>query len=278
MRNVKEYLLSLGDFVIDNQYLDKYVSIVVKNLETSKEVFKHQLHHIVPVSYYKHRGTKVNNDSINIVALTPSEHILAHYYLSLCCCSEADRCSNLEAVKYCFNHPNLDIDSIMRNTSILIDYNEVCNKINIHKSLSYKGRKHITRSGVDKVVKQEELASYLSDGWSLGRSDKTRASISAGSFGKKGAFLGKHHSEQARRAIGVKHSGGVYVHKEGIVKHIKHEDLDKYLSLGYVCGNPQARKPGMIWITNGEVNKLIWPSQISDFPEFHRGRTIHKNK
>ena len=42
-----------------------------------------------------------------------------------------------------------------------------------------------------------------------------------------------------------KNSGGVYIHKNGVVKHIKDEELQLFLSDGWCVGNPK-------WVTIGK--------------------------
>ena len=95
----KEVLLNYEGF-IDNEYLDKYCELVNKNIDRFYEKFKTQKHHIIPVLWYKYRVThdlsskdqdylfykKLADRDVNncIVNLLYPDHVLAHYYLSLC--------------------------------------------------------------------------------------------------------------------------------------------------------------------------------------------------
>lgn len=83
MQELKFKLLFLKDF-IDNEYLDKYCELIISNLETEKEQYKTEKHHIVPQCYYRLNKLKINNFKENIVYLGYIDHIWAHYYLALC--------------------------------------------------------------------------------------------------------------------------------------------------------------------------------------------------
>lgn len=98
MNNLKQLLLDLNVF-IDNKYLDLYCSLIQKNLNTKKEVYKTQEHHFIPVCFYKYKYNLknlneskklyANQDKNNfLVNLNYTDHILAHYYLVLICNEE----------------------------------------------------------------------------------------------------------------------------------------------------------------------------------------------
>lgn len=53
MQKLKDNFLNLG-IAIDNEYLDKYCSLVKDNLGLQKQVHKTQIHHIIP-RYFKVR-------------------------------------------------------------------------------------------------------------------------------------------------------------------------------------------------------------------------------
>lgn len=76
-------LLQSG-LVEDNDYFRAYCDLIENNLTTSKQKFKTQCHHIIPRSYYQHAKLEVNNDPSNLVNLTHSDHLKAHYLLFFC--------------------------------------------------------------------------------------------------------------------------------------------------------------------------------------------------
>lgn len=81
--SLKNTLLELN-IVVDNQYLDNYCSLIINNLSTPVQKYKTQKHHIIPRCYYKCNNLQVNNESSNLINLLYKDHLLAHYYLSLC--------------------------------------------------------------------------------------------------------------------------------------------------------------------------------------------------
>lgn len=80
MRIQKEKLLQTKLF-IDNDKLDKYINLINAGDNIAKYTEKH---HIIPKSYFKVTKQKIDNSRRNIIKLSYFNHILAHYYLSLC--------------------------------------------------------------------------------------------------------------------------------------------------------------------------------------------------
>lgn len=81
---IKEKLLALPNTFIDNNFLDKYCELILANRLTVKQKFITQKHHIVPRFYFKHNKLAIDNSSDNLVNLSHSDHLLAHYYLANC--------------------------------------------------------------------------------------------------------------------------------------------------------------------------------------------------
>ena len=88
---LKRTLLNTGLF-INNYYLNKYISTIIKNL--SNNDITYQKHHFLPVCYYKHTyNLKSRKDAENyadsdennfLVELSFLEHFKCHYYLYKC--------------------------------------------------------------------------------------------------------------------------------------------------------------------------------------------------
>ena len=74
---LKERLLNTGDFV-DNEYLDKYIQLVLPNQNTKAVPCKTNSHHIVPSYYYRQHKLPVDNSLENRVNLLYRDHMLAH--------------------------------------------------------------------------------------------------------------------------------------------------------------------------------------------------------
>lgn len=83
MKNLKEKLLSLGVF-LDNEYLDFYCTLILKNKNTKFTKRVTEKHHIIQRSYYKLTGLEIDNSAENMVYLSHFDHCLAHYYLCEC--------------------------------------------------------------------------------------------------------------------------------------------------------------------------------------------------
>lgn len=81
--DLKEYLLIKRQFV-DNEFLDKYCTLVQRNYKTSQRAGCTNKHHIVPRAWFKLNDQPVDNSVSNLVNLQYRDHVLAHYYLALC--------------------------------------------------------------------------------------------------------------------------------------------------------------------------------------------------
>ena len=80
---IKDKLLQTQLF-IDNEFLDKYLNLIILNLSTKRELYKTQRHHIIPRKVFKIKGINVDNSRKNLVNLLYKDHILVHYYLCKC--------------------------------------------------------------------------------------------------------------------------------------------------------------------------------------------------
>ena len=80
---LKNNLLQTGIF-INNEYLDKYVNLIINPNNNLDQAIIREIHHIIPVSYYKHYSLDINNAASNLQELDIKNHVLAHYYLTLC--------------------------------------------------------------------------------------------------------------------------------------------------------------------------------------------------
>lgn len=76
--------ITVINLFVHNEFFYKYLDLIKTNLTTPYTTNKTHAHHIIPESYFKSRGLPENNDSTDVVNLTYSDHVLAHYYLALC--------------------------------------------------------------------------------------------------------------------------------------------------------------------------------------------------
>lgn len=138
---IKNKLLNT-DYFIDNEYLDLYCALVSSNWNSLKIKGKTQKHHILPRSYYKIVGEKLDNSANNIVNLLFADHLLAHLYLYKCTIAELKIDMIYAAIKMSGNPAQLDID--LKNSYAYKvyqqEYEQMCNqliKYNINKEELY---------------------------------------------------------------------------------------------------------------------------------------------
>lgn len=84
---LKQILLQSNWFE-ENEYLEKYLKLIADNLNTPRIKYETQTHHAIPRCFYKQLNKELNEqhdvDKENIlIELKHSDHLLAHYYLSL---------------------------------------------------------------------------------------------------------------------------------------------------------------------------------------------------
>lgn len=250
----KHNLLNNYNFFIDNEYLDKYIELINTNLDTKKERFKTQCHHIIPRCWFVYNNLEVDNSKNNEVNLLYRDHILAHYYLALC--SEGKiKNSMILSIKHILgkikqDHIELDFDvNKLERYQELYEYSkeyfgkkikgshhttsqETKNKI----GKANRGKVYINKDGIVKTIQPDELDSYLINGWIKGNPNASKRDF------KKGNTI---------------------VHKENIEKYIPKEELKSYLDAGWVKGrtkeHSESTKKGTIkyysTLTKEEIKK-----------------------
>lgn len=112
--DIKTNLISIN-LCVDNDYLDKYVNLISNRKIQEKLELNHftQSHHIIPVMYYKHENISIDNTISNRVVLKPSEHVIAHWYLSNCSLPAYFKYGNLTAVNFLENVLHVSIEEFI---------------------------------------------------------------------------------------------------------------------------------------------------------------------
>ncbi len=237
----KKYLLSIKAF-INNKYLTKYVKLINANIDTKKEKFKTQTHHIIPRTYYKINKIPINNSKENLVNLSLRDHLLAHYYLSLCA-----RKQYKYTLVYAFNYMYSKLNKSVHNVDIEnIDFSEYQELYELNcKNQSKRMKGNIP--------------------WNKGGSGcYTEAQL----LNMRNAHLGKKDSEETRKkkslsSIGT-NKGGCYVNNGSISKHIQLSELDEYLSNGWKRGQIQnhSKTIGMKILHKDNKETRVHPEQV----------------
>lgn len=169
---LKNYLLKTG-MVIDNEFLTSYCDLVINNINNTKIEAVTQAHHIIPKSYFKIIGKRVNNKKENLVNLKYSDHILAHYFLSMCCCNKELRFYMENALAYMIDTVNFDITS-------LAHYDECYKDLCAQRRERMLGEKNPMFGQISEERRNKLIAYY-----------KVHT----------GNMLGKHWSEEAKQKI-----------------------------------------------------------------------------
>lgn len=68
----------------DSPYYYKLVDLILSVNRDCKKENGYEIHHIIPRSYFKAYNLKVDNSDDNLIKFRPSEHYLAHFYMSKC--------------------------------------------------------------------------------------------------------------------------------------------------------------------------------------------------
>ena len=114
-----------------NEYYDKYISLVNNPTKIEdNQIF--EKHHVIPRSAYIIMNDVINNTSENIVNLTIQEHVLAHYYLSLCALNSRFKFSNINCISLICHRDYSDIteDWIKSNLTLLESIRKEQRKLN----------------------------------------------------------------------------------------------------------------------------------------------------
>lgn len=98
-QQLKEKLITIG-LCEDNEWLDKYVELIVENQSTEKIKYETQRHHIVPRNFFEYNNEKIDNSDDNLVNLFTIDHCRAHAYLALAGKNFHIRSANANAVAF----------------------------------------------------------------------------------------------------------------------------------------------------------------------------------
>ena len=302
VHEVRSHVLQF-DYFVENEWLDKYISIIAANAGTERVPKVTQRHHIVPVSCFKHRGIDVDNSDRNTVNLSYKDHMEAHLYLSGCT-KGRERYQNLYAVFQMSHFDKEGYRDIQNYTCYEELYSAAISAAPNHRKgskvsiatvqrmrdaqlrrIAEHGPVNIDTCWVndglsEKMVKRAELQQYLDAGYVSGRlyrhSSETLDKISESgrrrqitpefrekmrevgrlsnigrdpeSYRRQGQtlkkyyqthanpFKGKQHSRESVAANRAAHVGRKKVHKDGIVKCIKPDELQSFLDAGWELG------------------------------------------
>ena len=305
---IKNNLLQTQLF-IDNDFLDKYLYLIILNLDTKKELHKTQKHHIIPRKAFKIKGENVDNSKKNLVNLLYKDHILVHYYL--CKCTTGDlRNANVKAVVSMVNKSFKDINEqwILDN---LHDFQKLYEENSKQHSNFFKQIKHPVgwhhSDGVKLKISQSNMGKTMSDAskqkmrlhhydctgennpakgrhWYNNGTD--RLYLKDGDVIPEGFTLGalpKTDAERQKRSASLKgkksKAKGSHWYNNGVISIMSTDCPDGFVSGRLKMNNVHKHTgtSGRIWVNNGEIE--IYINQNDNIPEgFSKGRKKKKIK
>ena len=213
----KKYFLSTGWFY-DNDYLELYIDLINNNLIRGSIHRETQSHHIIPRSYYRYYQLAINNAPDNIVNFLFKDHILAHYYLSMCTIEMTLVRANLAAICLMTNNDKL--------TNDVTSYEWIAENLTEIQNQYEKVRQQVPNVMFNPKVKEKHDNSM--------RKEETRQKISTTM--KKLSGEGSRFSKETREKISQHSVGKIYMHLDNKVIKIYPQDKEKYLALGYELG------------------------------------------
>lgn len=301
---LKTKLLSFEVFE-DNEYLDKYVSLILANENTIMERFKTQKHHIIPIHVYKYLKIAEDNSSSNIVNLTYNNHVMAHFYLFHCSSNKYIKRGNFAALKYIVHNrhvPKSEVDiltALPEYQSMYEEYiklhSESMKGVQVGDKNPFYGKHHTpeTRALIrDKIINlspevkehNKQRIREANCGRVKTEAEKQKRLDTMEQHGGYGFWITDEYRKKLSESLkgrNIHSKGRIHINNGVEAKLVNPEELDIYLSKGWKRGrlpfSEEARKHfseahkgqkhslGKIWVTNGVVNHTIFPEEFDKY-------------
>lgn len=171
--------MELKEIFINNEHLIEYLKLISLGLpmtyDSGHGVEGHEIHHIVPKSWFKSRQLPVDNSSVNCVLLTTYQHLLAHYHLCFLFVDPVDTkryCSVFWRImgiksKHCLPEEQMDL-------STLPQLAQLRDQMRSYRSQLCKGTK-VYNNGKIQVRRRECPEGFVPGG--LPKSDEYKAHV-----------------------------------------------------------------------------------------------------
>ena len=262
---LKETLLETGH-ILNNEYLEKYLKLILDNLHTEYVKAKTQKHHVLPQSLFRLLSEDLQKEiSIkdSLIILIYKDHILAHFYLMKCAATKAFRDKMACAVRWvlrrykfiCQSTQNLDEFSLVNCLDEIQDYYEEAKSINCLKpdtprkiSESLKGKICISKDDKSfKYIHPDQFDEFENQGYHRSHNLQT---------------------DESKQKISKAHSGRIVLNNGQEQHNVLPDQLDEYLRRGYVYGQLK-KHPGAIAgkISMVKDNKkcFVYPEEVPLF-------------
>lgn len=263
LSTIKQTLLD-SEYFEDNNYLIFYLEVIKNNINTKRQRCKTNRHHIIPQCYFKIKKLEIDNSEDNLVNLLYKDHILAHYYLCLCCSNHALRYKLELSLQYMLDTYKVDNEFVI-SIKQLDEYQKLYEERKEYFSNIQKGQKGTSlgkiaiKKGVNqKFIDPENIDKYIKDGWVRGAIYRIKRE------NYKNPMLGKHHSDETKKKMAQKRIGNIPYNKgkkgikwtpehkdkqsklisqlktihfnESIEKRVPKEQVEEWLNLGWKIG------------------------------------------
>lgn len=303
---LKTKLLSFGVFE-DNEYLDKYVSLILANESTVRERFKTQKHHIIPKHVYKYLKIAEDNSSSNIVNLTYNNHVMAHFYLFQCSSNNYIKRGNFAALEYIVHNryvPKSEVDILIELPEYQSMYEEYIKLLSeslkvtqVGEKNPFYGKHHTTETRAlirDRIINlSPEVKEYNKQrireancGRVKTAEEKQKRLDTMEQHGGYGFWITDEYREKLSESLKGKNThtkGRIHINNGIQAKMVTSSELDTYLSNGWKLGRLPVSdevkqkhrefkkgKPftsGLIWVTNESDTRLINPNELNKYIE-----------
>lgn len=241
---------------VKNEYYNKYLQLICSSVDNIKTKIT-QRHHIVPQCFFIYCDKVVDNSSANIVNLSLSNHLLAHYYLANCTTGKFKYAmqSSLRYLTKGFDYADI-IQLIPQWEEEYVKYNQ---------AISIKMKGHPVSQHVrDAVSRSRKGVPPHNKGKPMSDEQKIHLSLM-----KKGVKR-QPHSEETKHKISVANKGRVVL--ESTKEKLRRANTGKSIS-NNAKAKIGAKTSRMRWYTNG--TKTIYINESVTPPEGYRpGRTM----
>lgn len=227
---LKNKLLQIN-LCVDNEYLDKYVDLIISNLNTKHINFKTQRHHIIPAFYFENLNIEIDNSKENLVNLNYKFHILAHYYLALCSVDKYKVYANVCSMKFLENK-EFDLTQLEQYQELY----EIYSQIRFEKSHTLEAAEKVKKTvttNKSKIAKVEKIKKPVPSKKQVNPKNQKLSDLASARTGEKNNFYGKTHSKQTKDIIALKNGIPVamldYTTKETLKEFISAKSAAEYL-------------------------------------------------
>ncbi len=269
-----EKLINLK-LVVDNEHARKYCNLIELNLNNSHKPFETQRH----PQYWFTQNSKTVIDNDNIVNLTHRDHLLAHYYLSLCAYDEYGRNCNSYAAYLMLQRTGSTKPGDI-TAKELDQYSELYAQYTAAASKRMSNSVFMNKDGKNTTVLRSNISSMEAEGWVLGRywseDEKLRFSEAVKNGMKNVTYDHAQVSERARRSAATIRSNPT-LQKE-ISKKISEKLRGRTLSDTTVSLLREKAKQ-LRWVTNGIETLRVTVDELEAYLSqgYRQGRSNQPN-